>query len=123
MDCTRAFEARFDAPALDTIDVTRYGFFCRLLRVVTVSKKSAVANSEGIGFYYQGFGGGNGFRVTPRTSQGTTRGLKKIGEATLKSGEPAELHEFVGLSGCWMGSSSSSYSARYDFKPFMQFTG
>jgi hypothetical protein len=121
MDCTRAFEARFNAPAIDTIDVTRHGFFCRLLRVVTVSKKSAIENSEGIGFYYKGFGGRDGFRLTPRVDEGATRGLKKIGDATLKNGEAAELHEFVGLSGCWFGSSSSSYSARYDFKPFMQF--
>jgi hypothetical protein len=119
MDCTAEIEGRIGAPALHEVRAPAgevfSSFFCRLLEVTTVSKNGAVAGADGIGFYYRG-NGIEGFRFVPRSK------LKKIGEVTLKNGEAATLHQFIGLANCWQGTISSSFAARYRFKPFMQFT-
>lgn len=112
-NCTAAMEKRYAAPALHAADISKTQFFCRLLRVTTATRTAALGAASGIGFYYRGYGGSG--RFIPKAE------LKKIGEATLKSGEPVVLHEFVGLANCWLGSSNSSYSARYEFKPYARF--
>ena len=115
IDCTAPMEKRFGAPALHDILVPlpQSLFFCRVMRVTTVTKKAAFDNATGAGFYYRGYGG-NG-RFVPKGN------LKSVGEVTLKNGDAAVLHEFVGLANCFLGSASSSMQARYDFKPFVRF--
>src|SRR5690349_13954517 len=64
-DCTTEMEHRFGAPALHAIKLSRWavenanssGFFCRVLRVTTLTKPAALDASKGIGFYYRGYAG------------------------------------------------------------------
>jgi hypothetical protein len=117
MDCTARFEERFGRPALHPIVVSssQSQFFCRVLEVETLSRSAALAASDGIGFYYRGYGQ-SGLRFVPRDR------LVSAGQSTLANGEAAERHAFIGLANCWLGSASSSSRATYELKPFMQFT-
>jgi hypothetical protein len=115
VDCTEQMEQRFGAPVLHQIDLPADSnqFFCRVLHVTTLTKKAAADVSTGIGFYYKGYTGQG--RFIPKAK------LKKVGDVTRKDGSAGELHEFLALASCWLGSGSSSSFARYDFKPYIQF--
>ena len=115
LDCTKAMEKRYGLPALHDIliPIPQNLFYCYELKVTTVSKKAAIENADGIGFFYRGYYA-NG-RYIPKAS------LKEVGNVILKNGEPGVLHEFVGLANCFLGDGSSSMQATYDFKPFMRF--
>lgn len=116
-DCTAKLEGHIGAPALQELVLrssSSSSFFCRVLRVTTVSRSAALANADGIGFFYSGYG--TSTRFVPRAA------LKKLQDITLRDGSAAELHEFAGVANCWLGSSSSSMFASYEFKPFMRFT-
>jgi hypothetical protein len=90
-----------------------------LLRVTTAAKNAALQNASGIGFWSTQAIGGNqaaedAGRFIPKDQ------LKATGNATLKSGDPATLYEFVGVLNC--PAVGSEQVARL-FKPYMEFAG
>lgn len=85
-------------------------FYCRILEIQTLSRRDAFMNADSVGFYFDG-----GIKHVSRDK------MNKIGEATRKNGETADVHRFLGTAFCWQGSMSSSSNASYAFKPFMQF--
>jgi hypothetical protein len=121
VDCTDAVSQAANAPSFHRVvfpanaDVAG----CALLRVTTASKNAGLANSTGIGFWSAQAADGNqapenSGRFIPKDQ------LRAAGTATLLSGDPATLHDFVGVANCPAGNSSS-----FDrlFKPYMQFEG
>jgi outer membrane protein assembly factor BamB len=121
VDCTAAISQAVGAPALHRIVLAANQPVtgCALVRVTTVSKTAAAANSKGIGFWSAAAAAGNqapensGLFITPAK-------LKVVGTATLKNGAPATLHEFIGVSNCPLGANDSMSRL---FKPYMQFEG
>jgi hypothetical protein len=120
VDCTEALAQGFQAPSFHRVmigvqqDISR----CALLRVTTASKNAGLANSLGIGFWSSQAAEGNqaaedAGRFTPRSE------LKAVGTATLRSGAPATLHEFVGVANC----PASGAEVLRLFKPYMEFQG
>jgi outer membrane protein assembly factor BamB len=118
VDCTDALARTTDRPSFHRVlfsanqDISG----CALLRVTTVSKGTGLANSTGIGFWStQALAGNqaaeNAGRFVPKAE------LKQVGTATLKSGAPATLHEFVGVANCPSGADRLSRL----FKPYMEF--
>ncbi|OFZ19540.1 MAG: hypothetical protein A2X94_12635 [Bdellovibrionales bacterium GWB1_55_8] len=93
------------APALHRIEQSNNQFYCRLLRVHTASRSEALRSATGIGFHYYGWGSAGAFIPM--------RKLKHVASGTFKNGEAAEIHEFIGLANCWLGSGSSSERASY----------
>ena len=89
---------------------------CQVLRVTTAAKATALPAALGIGFYAAdttvGQFGANVGRLVP------TSALKKVGDGTLKSGQPAVLNEFAGLVNCQLGPGTN---AGKQLKPFMDF--
>jgi hypothetical protein len=78
-----------------------------------------LANTSGIGFYSSAVTAGaiaaqNAGRFVPKGR------LKTSGTATLRSGEPATLHDFVGVTNC-VGAGPEAPGRI--FKPYMQFEG
>jgi hypothetical protein len=118
MDCTEAMERRFGAPALHEIQASTSQFFCQAMHVETVTKKAAFDASVGIGFFYNGFG-----RPDDAEHFVEKERLKKVRDVTLKNGEPAVVHTFVGLAGCFLGSATSSAQKLYEVKAFVRFIG
>jgi len=116
-DCTAALARAFGAPSLHTVSVPAgYDFAgCNVLRVVTASKQSGLANASGIGWYAADATTGNQSATIGRFVAKDQ--LKQVGTATLKSGAPALLHEFVGVANCSVGAASLDRL----FKPYMQF--
>jgi hypothetical protein len=117
VDCTEELERVSQAPSLHTVVVPAgYQFDgCKLLRVTSASKEAGVNNAEAVGFWSMeetdGFQATNSGRVLSKDR------LRQTGTATLKSGAPAILHEFVGIANCALGETAS----RRQFKPFMDF--
>jgi len=117
VDCTAHLGEQFGAPSLHTVIVpSDYDFAgCALLRVTTASKQTGLENSTGIGWYSaeatEGAQAMTSGRFVPKAD------LKQVGTATLKSGAPAVVHEFVGLANCPAGQASFDRL----FKPYMQF--
>jgi hypothetical protein len=118
VDCTEALARAADRPSFHRVlfsagwDVSS----CLLLRVTTASKNAGLPDASGIGFW------------STRALSGNVAGedagrfiakddLKPVGTATLKSGEAATLHEFVGVSNCVMDGERTSRL----FKPYMGF--
>ena len=117
LDCAGVLAQQSGAPILHTL-IVPVGFdfaTCNLLRVTTASKSSGLANGTGIGWYNADTTAGSramtSGRFVPRDE------LKQVGTATLKSGAPATLHEFVAVANCPAG------QATFDklFKPYIQF--
>jgi hypothetical protein len=117
--CPDALAHRFQAPSFHRVvlaanqDVSG----CALLTVTTAAKNAGLQNAVGIGFWSTQAMGGNqaaedAGRFIPKNQ------LKSVGTAALKSGDPATLHEFVGVVNC--PGSGSEQAARL-FKPYMQF--
>jgi hypothetical protein len=117
IDCTAALEKKLGAPSLHVVTAPVGSNFagCSLLRVTTASKQAAVTDATGIGWYAADAAAGNQAMTSGRFI--ATAALKQVGTATLKSGAPALLHEFVGVAGCPAGQGSFDRL----FKPFMQF--
>jgi hypothetical protein len=112
LDCTRAFEAAFGAPALHHVIVSSSVARCKVVAIQTVSKAAAAANSEGIGAYYAYQSGPrSGERLVPKAK------LAKVADAKLVDGTDAVVHAFVGLGACDIGGRWGGA----DFKPLMQF--
>jgi hypothetical protein len=125
MDCTKALEKRFAVPALHTVIAGRHArLFCYAMNVETVSRKSAIDASSGVGFYYSGFKGpGEPGSAKAVAGAFVPKGnLVKVREVTLKNGEPGVVHAFVGLAGCDKGDGYSSSTALYELKAYMRFT-
>jgi hypothetical protein len=92
---------------------------CAVLRVTTASKNGGLATTTGIGFWSAQAADGNqtpedSGRFVPKAQ------LKLVGPATLLSGAPATLHEFVGIANC---PATGTVSFSRLFKPYMQFEG
>jgi hypothetical protein len=117
LDCTAALAARFAAPALHRVIVPVGGNFagCNVLLVTTASKQAAVANSTGVGWYAAEATAGSQAMTTGRFVPRAE--LKVAGAATLKTGDPAVLHTFVGVANCPAGQGSFDRL----FKPYMEF--
>lgn len=117
IDCTAVLARQVGAPSLHAVVVpSDYTFAgCNLLRVTTASKQTGLANATGIGWYAAEATAGSqamtSGRFVPKEQ------LKQIGTATLKSGAPALLHEFIGVANCPAGQGSLDRL----FKPYMQF--
>jgi hypothetical protein len=121
VDCTEALTQAAGAPSLHRaiFGAAQNLTGCALLRVTTASKDTGLANSAGIGFWSAQAADGNqaaedSGRFVPRDR------LKAIGTATLLSGAPATLHEFVGVVNCPAGGGATLSRL---FKPYMQFEG
>jgi hypothetical protein len=121
IDCTAALSAAAGAPAFHRailashIDLS----LCSLLRVTTVSKDSALANTSGIGFYSSTVSEGNQAAEDSGVFVAKNQ-LHASGPATLRNGDAATLQDFVGITNC---KSAGSAPPGRVFKPYMQFTG
>jgi hypothetical protein len=120
LDCTAELQRTAGAPSLERLIVPAgYGFEgCRILRVTTATKQTALPAGLGIGFYAATSTGGqlstNLGRRVPNDS------LKSTGNAVLKNGQPAVLHEFAGIVSCTAG---PGVAAGKLLKPFVDFMG
>jgi hypothetical protein len=121
VDCTDALAENAQAPSLHRVLLAPNQDLraCALLRVTTAAKNAALQGALGIGFWStQAVGGNqaaeNAGRFIPKEK------LKAAGNATLKSGDPATLYEFVGVLNC--PAAGSEQVARL-FKPYMEFAG
>jgi hypothetical protein len=115
-DCTQSFETLTQMPSKERIEIVlrfRSAFECTAIRVVTASRKSALAAADGIGFFSSGLAEG---RFVPISK------LKMIGQARFRNGELAVLHEFSGVSSCVQLYPRTSPETIYSFKPYMRFT-
>jgi hypothetical protein len=120
IDCTEELARLAGAPSFHRVVVPLGETFsgCRRLVVTTASKQTALPTALGIGFYSADatagqYGADQGVFVP--ASQ-----LKAMGTGTLKNGQPATLHEFVGLVDCAL---APDVTASKRFKPYMQFAG
>jgi outer membrane protein assembly factor BamB len=121
VDCTDALAESAQAPSFHRVLLAPNQDLraCALLRVTTAAKNAALQNASGIGFWSTQAIGGNqaaedAGRFIPKDQ------LKATGNATLKSGDPATLYEFVGVLNC--PAVGSEQVARL-FKPYMEFAG
>jgi len=121
IDCTNAVAQTFAAPSFHRVVFGANPSFsgCSLLRVTTAALNTGLQNSVGIGFWSTQVLAGNqaaedSGRLIPKTQ------LKAVGNAALKNGAPATLHEFVGVANCLAGDSQEVDRL---FKPYMQFEG
>lgn len=116
-DCTGALERKFKAPSLHSVVVPKgYNFAgCNLLRVTTASKRGALTNTTGMGFYAAEATAGNQAMTTGRFV--ASGAFKATGEAKLKDQSPVVLHEFLGIANC----NAEQGSIDRLFKPYLQF--
>jgi hypothetical protein len=120
VDCTDELSRVAGAPSLERITVhagsSHVG--CQLLRVTTATKTAALPAALGIGFYAADTApsqfSNNVGRLVPTTA------LKTTGNAQLKSGQPAVLHEFAALVNCQVAPGTI---AGKQLKPYMDFVG
>jgi hypothetical protein len=119
-DCTQELQRTAGAPSLQQVIVPAASNFagCQVLRVTTAVKNAALGGTEGIGFYSADttegqFSADHGRRVP-------SSDLKAVGKGTLKSGEAAILHEFVGVVNCEVAGGSRTGK---QMKPYMDFLG
>ena len=119
IDCTDALARAANAPSFHRVVLTANANVssCALLRVTMASKGAGFATASGIGFYSAAVSGGN---LAPEDSGRfiPKERLKASGTATLKSGAPATLHDFVGVTNC-LGAGPEPPGRL--FKPYMQF--
>jgi hypothetical protein len=117
VDCTAALTQQFGAPSLHALVVpASYDFAgCTLLRVTTASKQAGLADATGVGWYAADATAGQQAMTVGRFVAKDQ--FKPLGTATLKSGAPALLHEFIAVANCPAGEGSLDRL----FKPYMQF--
>jgi hypothetical protein len=121
VDCTEALTQATGAPSLHRVVFGANQSFvgCLLLRVTTASKDTGLANGTGIGFWSAQAADGN--QAAEDSGRFVLKArLKTVGTATLMTGAPATLHEFVGVANCPAG--GGVVLSRL-FKPYMQFEG
>ena len=119
IDCTDALAQAFGAPSFHRVGfaATSDAAGCSLQSVTTAAENSVLQNATAIGFWSTQSLAGNqaaedAGRLIPKAQ------LKPVGNATLKNGAAATLHEFVGVTNC--PTSGTEDLARL-FKPYMQF--
>jgi len=119
LDCTDALAQAGQAPSLHRVIVAAAQPLagCALLRVTTAAKDAGLANAAGIGFWSTQAVAGNPAPENAGRFVAKDQ-LKAVGTGRLKSGAPATLHEFVGLTNCPV--SGADTTARR-FKPYMRF--
>jgi hypothetical protein len=120
IDCTDELQRTAGAPSLERVLVPAGSVFagCRTLRVTTAVKRAAMPGALGIGFYAADttgaqIGANGGRRLS-------SNDLKAVGNAVLKSGEPAVLHQFAGIVDCQLGPGTT---AGKQLKPYADFVG
>jgi hypothetical protein len=118
VDCTRELERVHGAPSLHRLVVPTGHAFpgCRVLRLVTASQQAALTGASDVGFYSAD--ATEGQQTADRGRVIAKPELKVVGPATLRNGQPAILHEFIGTVNCTLGPATVS---RKIFKPFMDF--
>jgi hypothetical protein len=120
LDCTAELGRISGAPSLERVIVPAGYTFpgCELLRVTTAAKPAALGGALGIGFYAAEMTAGqlstNAGRLVP------TGELKRVGDAVLKNGQPAVLHQFTALVNCEVAAGTSAAKV---LKPFIDFQG
>jgi hypothetical protein len=119
-DCTQELQRVAEAPSLERVTVPAgYNFAgCQLLRVTTATKNTALPDALGIGFYAADttsaqLSSDRG-RLIPKSE------FKSVGDAVLKNGQPAVLHEFVATVNCEVAPGTA---AGKQFKPYAEFVG
>ena len=119
LDCTDALAQAAQAPSFHRVIVAAAQPVagCALLRITTAAKDAALASAAGIGFWStQAIAGNpapeNSGRMVAKDQ------LKAVGTARLRSGAPATLHQFVGVTNCPV---SASNATTRRFKPYMVF--
>ena len=120
LDCTDELQRVSGAPSLEKLTASPgYAFKgCQLLRVTTAAKKTALPGAVGIGFYAADV---TTAQISADLGRLVSRDqLKPVGNASLKSGEPAVLHEFAGVVNCELAPETI---ATKQLKPYMDFSG
>jgi hypothetical protein len=120
LDCTDELQRVAGAPSLERVVVpAAYDFAgCQTLRVTTAARSSALAGALGVGFYSADVTAGQFSADIGRLVP--TGSLKSVGDAVLKNGEPAVLHEFAALVDC---QGAPGTRASKQLKPYMDFAG
>jgi hypothetical protein len=120
LDCTDELERIAGAPSLERVVVpSGYDFAgCEILRVTTAAKAAALPGAVGIGFYSAEVTTGQFSASLGRLVP--TNSLKAAGNAVLKNGQPAVLHEFAALVNC---QGAPGARATKQLKPYMDFAG
>jgi hypothetical protein len=121
IDCTDKLESLLGRPLASTAIFSAHTsssgrliaetLNCYVVNLQTVTQVDLLAESSGIGFYYQG--SGQSGRVL---AQGE---LYEVARAKLPNGTEAVVHEFAAIGRCWAGSMSSSKNWQVQFKPFV----
>jgi hypothetical protein len=118
-DCTEALALGAGAPSFHNFIVTANQNLagCDLVRVTTASRNAAWPTASGVGFWSSQAVGAN--VAADDSGHFTDKGsMKQTGAATLANGDPASLHQFVGVSNC--GLPDTDRVTRL-FKPYMRF--
>jgi hypothetical protein len=118
-DCTEALALGAGAPSFHTFIVTANQNLagCDLVRVTTATRNAAWPTAAGVGFWSSQAVGAN--VAADDSGRFTEKGsMKQTGAATLANGDPASLHQFVGVSNC--GLPDTDRVTRL-FKPYMRF--
>jgi hypothetical protein len=120
LDCTDELKRVVNAPSLARLMVpSGYTFAgCQLARITTAAKTAALPTALGIGFYAADTTAGQFSADHGRRSSSTE--LKVIGDAVLKSGQAAVLHEFAAVVNCDLAAGTK---AGMRFKPYIDFVG
>jgi hypothetical protein len=119
-DCTEELERVAGAPSLERVSVPIGHTFagCQLMRVTTAAKTAALPAALGIGFYAADTSAGQFSADFGRLV--SSNALKTAGNAVLKNGQPAMLHEFAAIVNCEVGPGTT---ANKQLKPYMDFVG
>ncbi|MBT2326908.1 hypothetical protein J7E62_31915 [Variovorax paradoxus] len=120
LDCTSELARVAGAPALERLLVPAgYGFAgCELARVTVASNSAAMPTALAIGFYASDVTAGQVSVDHGRRNPAVD--LKVAGQAVLKGGQAATLHEFAGVVNCMLGAGTR---AELRFKPYVEFAG
>ncbi|MEA2757785.1 MAG: hypothetical protein QOH65_398 [Methylobacteriaceae bacterium] len=119
LDCTEALAMNAQAPSFHRVlfGSTQDLSTCNLVRVTTASRNATLPAATGIGFWSsQAVGANLAAEDSGRFSEKPN--LKQVGTATLANGDPAILHQFVGVSNCMIQGTDRLTRL---FKPYMRF--
>ncbi|MEJ8849505.1 hypothetical protein [Variovorax rhizosphaerae] len=120
LDCTDELTRVARAPALERLLVPTGNTFagCQLARVTVATSTAAMQTALAIGFYAADVTAGQFSADHGRRNPAAD--LKVTGQATLKGGQAATLHEFAGVVNCTLDANNRS---ELRFKPYIEFLG
>ncbi|MDM0111677.1 hypothetical protein QTI66_05920 [Variovorax sp. J22R133] len=120
LDCTDELARVAGAPAMERLLVPAGNTFagCQLARMTVATNSAAMQTALAIGFYAADVTAGQFSADHGRRSPAAD--LKVSGQATLKGGQAATLHEFAGVVNCTLDASNRS---ELRFKPYIEFLG